>query len=159
MEIERKFLIKEMPDLSGYISIKYERYYLRVEPDLEERIQRVGDIYERETKARKSELERTSDKIQITEEEFNRLKPQAQSAIVRDSYLVSDNPEITIKIYHGQHEGLVRAETEFNTLEEARAFIPLDWMGGEITNSPLGRDSQLLGLSKEEFKQLLGEAS
>ncbi len=156
MEIERKFLIKSMPDLSGLAPIRYERYYLRIEPDFEERIQKVGDRYERETKSRKSDLERTADKTRISQEEFDTLKSQAQSAIVRDSYLVSENPEITIKIYRGQHEGLARAEVEFDTVDEARAFVPLSWMGREITQSPLGRDSQLLGLGEEEFRQLLG---
>jgi len=155
MEIERKFFIKEMPNLSGVVPVRYERYYLRIEPDFEERVQKVGDVYEREIKSRKSELERTSGKTLITEEEFDALKPQAQSAIVRDSYLLSNNPEISIKFYHGRYEGLVRAEVEFDSVEEARGFVPPSWMGREITDGPLGRDSQLLGLSEEEFKYLL----
>lgn len=156
MEIERKFLIKEMPDLYGRTPLRYERYYLRVEPGYEERIQRVGDAYEREVKVARSELERTTDKTPITEEEFNTLQSQAQSAIIRDSYLVSENPEVTIKIYHGVYGGLARAEVEFSSVEEAKAYTPEDWMGEDITESPLGKDSKLVGLSQEEFRQALG---
>lgn len=156
MEIERKFLVHNLPDLSGLSAIPYERYYLKADPEFEDRVQRVGSIYERETKVRKSELERTSHKTEISQEEFERLRTQASSAIIRDSYLISEQPEVTIKIYHGQYEGLVRAEVEFNSVEEARAYTTEEWMGEEITESPLGRDSQLLQLSQQEFRKLLG---
>ena len=48
-EIERKFLMKKLPDLSGKDCICYERYFLKIQPDFEERIQKKGDTYERET--------------------------------------------------------------------------------------------------------------
>lgn len=155
MEIERKFLVRVMPDLSGLAAIPYERYYLKVTPSFEDRIQRVGDRYEREKKKGVSNLERTSEKQEMSKEEFESLMVIASGGIVRDSYLVSEDPEITIKVYHGKYEGLVRAELEFDSVDEAKNYQPEDWMGREVTNSSLGRDSQLLGLSEEEFNDLL----
>jgi hypothetical protein len=38
-----------MPDLSGITPISYERYFLRINKGIEERIQKKGDEYERET--------------------------------------------------------------------------------------------------------------
>lgn len=154
-EIERKFLVVTMPDLSGQEPIRYERYYLNRSDNVEERIQKKGDVYEYEKKEKISDLEHTKETHPISEEEFESLKTRASEAIIRDGYMISKNPDITIKIYHGKHEGLVRAEVEFGSLEEAQAFTPPTWMGKEITGTPLGKDSGLLDLSEEQFKEML----
>ena len=155
MEIERKFLVKNMPDLSGIIPVRYERYYLKRDGGVEERIQKKNDKYEYEFKKEVSGLERTVDKKSITESEFNDLKNKAEGNLIRDSYQVSLRPNISIKIYHGRFDGLIRAEVEFDSLDSAKDYIPETWMGEEITDSPLGRDSRLLGLSEQEFKSLI----
>ncbi len=156
MEIERKFLVKELPDLSGIKSIPYERYYLRVDEKLEERIQKKGDKYELETKEVKSSLERTKDKKDISKEEFEELKRGKENeGIIREGYNLSSNPNISIKIYHGKFEGLVRAEVEFKSTEESENYNPESWMGKEITQTDLGRDAKLLCLTNEEFQSLL----
>lgn len=155
MEIERKFFIKEMPDVSKMTPIRYERYYLRRDVDVEERIQKKGDKFEYEIKKKISDLERTKDKRQISEEEFYRLKPVSGEVIIRDSYKLSNS--VSIKIYHGRFEGLRRAEVEFDSKEDALAYTPESWMGEEITTTPLGKDSLLLGLSQQEFLDLLNK--
>ncbi len=159
MEIERKFLVKNMPNLSGKKSVPYERYYLTIKADAEERVQKKGDIYERESKIIKSNLSRETKREQITKDEFNSLKEFASKAIIRESYSLSIQPDITIKIYHGDYEGLVRAEVEFDTEKTARQFKPAEWMGEEITNTLLARDSGLAQLTRSEFKSLLSSFS
>jgi len=161
MEIERKFLVKNMPDISGIQPVYYERYFLKIEDGYQERIQRKGDRYEFETKklvpsiGNVSHHEKTRD--QITEKEFERLKEGKENlGIMRDGYFLSKNPDISIKIYRGKYEGLVRAEVEFDSEKEARDYQPEPWMGEEITNSPLGMDSRLLHLTTDEFRDLLG---
>ena len=153
MEIERKYLINNMPDLSNVKPIRYERYYLMRDNDVEERIQKKGLKYEYEIKRNISSLERTKDIKNISEEEFNRLKQNADESIIRDSYKLSDS--VSIKIYHNRFQGLERAEVEFDSKEEALRYKPEEWMGLEITNSPLGRDSKLLDLTDDEFRKLL----
>ncbi|MFH1399401.1 MAG: hypothetical protein ABIG95_04805 [Candidatus Woesearchaeota archaeon] len=101
-------------------------------------------------------MTRKTEKTEISKEEFEKLKRISTKAIIRDSYLFSDNPNISIKIYHGNYEGLVRAEVEFLSEKEARAFEPLEWMGEEITESDLGKDARLVKLGKHEFRELLG---
>lgn len=154
-EIERKFAINEMPDLSGQQPIVYERYYIRIEDGLEERIQKKGDEFEREIKKRLSDLSRTTEKTKITQDEFENLKKGSRKSIIRESYLISNTPDITVKIYHGDYEGLVRAEVEFESEEDATNFKPLTWMGREISNLPIGKDSSLLQLSHAEFQAQL----
>ena len=83
-------------------------------------------------------------KKEITENEFNNLKSRAYGSTIRDTYLLSENPKITLQIYQGQFKGLIRAEVEFNSIEEADTFIPLSWMGKEITGLDIARDSTIL---------------
>lgn len=154
-EIERKFLIKTMPNLTGIEPVRYERYYIRREPTVEERVQKKGNIYEYEKKEKISDLESAKEKKQITEVEFNKLKSETNEAIIRDSYLLNSKPSISVKIYHGKYEGLIRAEVEFDSLDDANTFTPLDWMGDEITNAPIGRDARLLDLAHDEFARVI----
>lgn len=153
MEIKRKFLVKEMLDLSDKKPVRYERHYLKSEDGVEERVQKKEDVFEYEIKKRISDLERTKDKKIITEEEFDALRENASEAIIRDSYKLDENS--SIKIYKGRFEGLIRFEIEFDSKEEAEKYIPAEWLGEEITHSPLGRDSELLKLTESEFKELL----
>lgn len=155
LEIERKFAVRTLPDLTHIRPIRYERYFLDVSPEYEDRIQKKGDIYERERKVRKSDLSRSTEKEIISAEEFELLKKSAMKGIIRESYHISDFPRVSIKVYHGEFEGLVRAEVECCSEEEAIHFVPFAWMGEEITYSPLGKDAKLLGLSREEFQMLL----
>lgn len=144
-----------MPDVSGVEPIRYERYYIRREPDIEERVQKKGGTYEYERKEKISGLESAKEKKQISIEEFNEMKSRAGDAIIRDSYLLNLEPSISIKVYHGKYEGLVRAEVEFDSAELATEFSPLPWMGREITDTLLGRDAKLLDLGEEEFRMEL----
>jgi CYTH domain-containing protein len=154
-EIERKFLAKSLPDLSGKECISYERYFLKIESDFEERIQKKGDKYEKERKFKTSNLSRETEKQEISKEDFDVFKKSASKSIIRDSYKISDTPNITIKIYHGDYEGLIRVEVEFSSEEEAKNFQSYDWMGKEITDTKLGKDAKLIQLTKKEFKDLL----
>lgn len=152
-EIERKFFIKEIPDLLGIQPIKYERYFLGSENGKEIRISKIDDMYIYEEKNIISSLERTREKKQITQEEFENMKQKGSEVIFRDRYNISTNPDITIQMYHGRFEGLVRAEVEFETEEKARFFLPLPWMGEEMTGLPIARDSELIKLTTEAFRQ------
>jgi hypothetical protein len=49
---------------------------------------------------------------------------------------------------------LYRVEVEFDSVEEAKNYVPLEWMGEEITYLPITRDKTLLGLSVEEINTM-----
>ncbi len=154
-EIERKFFIKEMPDLSDIQPIRYERYFLESADGKEIRISKIDSKYIYEEKKFISSLERTREKKEIEQEEFDTLKVAGSEVILRDRYNISTNPDIAIQIYPGRFEGLVRVEVEFDTEEEARSFVPLPWMGEEMTDLPIARDSRLIKLTPEAFHQYL----
>ena len=154
-EIERKFFVKNMPDLTGITPQQYERYFLERGNGKEIRITRVDATYKYESKTELSALERTRDVKTITKEEFDRLKGNSTDSILRTRYIISSQPNITIQVYHGRFEGLVRAEVEFDSEADAIAFKPLAWMGDEMTDLPIARDGKLIGLSDQEFKSFL----
>lgn len=153
MEIERKWLVSKLPDFAGIKPVRYERYFLFRGKGVEMRIQKKGDSYEFERKEEKSALESAKQKFTITKDEFEHLKKSAIGELVRDGYQM--NKPVSIKVYRGKYEGLVRAEVEFNSVDEAKKFKPLTWFGAEITKTQLGKDSRLLDLSESEFKSLL----
>lgn len=155
MEIERKWFVKKLPDLNGLTPVSYERYFLFIGEKVEVRIQKKGNKFEFERKSQISKLTREEQKFEITEEEFEFFKRFSNKSLIRDSYIYQQDPEISIKVYKGDHVGLIRAEVEFEGEEEAQQFTPPDWFGDEITESPIGRDKSLISLSKEEFNRII----
>ena len=55
-EIERKFFVRQMPDLSSIEPLHYERYFLKRKNGTEERISKVNDKYVYEKKSEISSL-------------------------------------------------------------------------------------------------------
>lgn len=155
-EIERKWLIKTMPDLTKYPPLRDERYYLFADDTVSLRFQQRGEQFEIERMETIGELTRNQAKLSIGAKEFETLKQKAKGPLVRDSYLIQRaDPQITLKIYRELFEGLMRIEVEFTSLEQAKSFVAPDWFGAEMTDSPLSYDSKLVNMSKEEFKSLL----
>lgn len=150
-EIERKYLIKQMPNLDNIKPIRYERYYINDDIDNQIRVQKKDDKFILETKTKISKIEYEREKKEISELEFLKLIKGCEKVIIRDSYLVNEKPNITIKIYHGIYEGLVRAEIEFDSEYEYNNFQVPDWFGKDITDTELGMDARLIKLDRKMF--------
>lgn len=155
-EIERKFLVNDMPSLRGIRKVPQERYFIQRGELFEEGMKRKGNVFTYESKFTLSKDEKSRDQIIITKEEFETSKSKGTSVIERDSYsLTKKSPVISIKKYKGEYSGLILAEVEFDTVQEMEDFVPLDWMGSEVTHTPLGKDAKLVDLSREKFKAVL----
>ncbi len=154
-EIERKFLVNTLPDVNHLKVIEYERSFLFIDKNSEIRIQKKWDRYELEKKTNRSSLQATKQKLEISLQEYRELKKNCKKIIQRKSYSISQNPEISLKIYSGEFKWLSRVEVEFQNEHQASSFTPLEWFWKEITNSPLWRDSQLVRLSRKEFLELI----
>ncbi len=154
-EIERKFLIKKLPDLSLLKKYSYERYFIFNKNSIEIRIQKKWEIYEFERKVKENNLSSLKQKFEISKEEFDCLKKISDKSIFRDSYIYSENPSITIKIYHKKFKWLKRVEVEFLDEESAKNFKPYTWFWKEITNLSIWKDSKLISLDKKEFNKFL----
>ncbi len=150
MEIERKFLVKELPEnLSEYESKKLIQGYLSVEPVI--RARREGDDYYMTYKG-KGLLTREEYNLPLTEESFNHLIKKADGIVIEKTrhYLpLSGKDEgltVELDVFSGELSGLIIAEVEFPSEEAAKAFTPLPWFGEEKTydsayhNSTLSRE-------------------
>ena len=157
-EIERKYLIKQMPNLKNIKPIRYERYYINDNIDNQIRVQKKADKFILETKTKISDIEYKKEKQEITEQEFLKLIKDCKKLIIRDSYLINEKPNITIKIYYGIYKGLIRAEVEFNNEYEYSNFKIPEWFGKDITNTELGMDARLIKLDRGDFLEILGKA-
>lgn len=146
-EIERKFLPTEIPfDLHQLPSAECERYYLYADERTEMRIQKKGELYELEHKvqSKESPLRRENSKITLTQSEWDILKAKAEGHAITYSKFRLPFEGGSIKRYSGKLEGLFILEVEFKTLEEAHAFQPEAWMGRELSEQKLSRDSGLI---------------
>lgn len=154
-EIERKYLIKQMPNLKNIKPIRYERYYINDNIDNQIRVQKKDEKFELETKRKISDIEYKKEKQELTEQEFLKLIKNCKKVIIRDSYLINEKPNITIKIYHETYKGLVRAEVELSNENEYKNFEIPEWFGKDITNTELGMDARLVKLDRVNFLEIL----
>jgi len=155
--ITRIFLANKIPDLQGARCVSQSRFYLYRKNGVVIRVQTKGDTFELERKVNKSAYIREGEKISITRDEFDVFSKSASDHVIRDNYLISKTPLVVLRIYHGRFEGLARVEIKFKSVDEAKSFVPLNWLGKEITLTPLAKDETLLGLTEREFQKLLSE--
>ena len=146
--LTRRYIVNSLNNLNLSNPIRYERFYIN--DNL--RIQNRDNKLEKEVL---DDNNKVIEKLEIEEELFIKLKQEAYSEIIRDSYLYLDDDRISIKKYYGKYEGLNRVEVEFSSVEEMKCYEKEEWMGKEITNSPLAFDKYLSKLSNEEFKSEL----
>ena len=151
-ELTKRFIINSLKDLNLSNPIRYERYYINDRL----RVQKKDNKYQKEIL---DENNNVIEKIDIYQSEFLKLKESSYSEIIRDSYLFLKDERISIKKYLGKYRGLYRVEVTFNSIEEQNEYVKEQWMGKEITNSPLAFDKYLSKLSNEEFKKELEKYS
>lgn len=133
MEIERKFLVKELPsDLSRYAHRTLEQGYLCTEPVV--RVRRDGEEYILTYKS-KGFLAREEYNLPLTKEAYLHLLAKADGRIIaKERYCIPyGSYTIELDIFSGELSPLVLAEVEFDTEEEAHAFIAPEWFGEDVT--------------------------
>jgi adenylate cyclase len=133
MEVERKFLVPNLPDL-GAEAEEIEQGYLAVGSDAEVRLRRKGDRLLLTAK-RGGGLSRDEAEVDLDRDAFERLWPLTDGRRLHKRRHVVPHGELAIEVdvYAGELEGLVVAEIEFDSEEAARAFEPPDWLGEDVT--------------------------
>ena len=134
MEVERKFLVPEPPDLSGTESDEIEQGYLAIGSEGEVRVRRRGEQLVLTAK-RGAGISRDEAEVEIDHQAFERLWPLTEGRrLHKRRYVIPhDELKIEVDVYEGDLEGLVVAEVEFRSEDQARAFEPPDWIGEEVT--------------------------
>lgn len=144
MEIERKFLIKKLPDnLASYKARKIEQAYLCTDPVV--RVRRDNDDYYLTYKS-KGMIVREEYNLPLTKEAYGHLLAKADGNIItKTRYEIPEKDNLTIEldVFEGKFDGLLLAEVEFASEEEALGYIPPEWFGGDVSNSTKYHNSTL----------------
>ena len=147
MEIERKYLIHQIPfALEVYEVHRIEQAYLCTEPVI--RIRREDSNFYITYKS-KGLMIREEHNLPLTEESYHHLLKKADGNIItKNRYKIPYNNmngsyTIELDIFSDIFDGLMLAEVEFTTEEEALAFVPPDWFGEDVTFSSEYHNSTL----------------
>lgn len=158
MEIERKFLIKELPEnLSSYQCLTIEQAYLCTDPVV--RIRRQDQAFYLTYKG-KGLLAREEYNLPLNEQAYRHLLEKADGLIIsKKRYLIpivkpsftedfrginqSLNLTIELDIFAPPLAPLILAEVEFPDEETANAFLPPNWLSEDVTNDPRYHNSNL----------------
>lgn len=168
MEIERKFLVKELPNnLSSYEFHLIEQAYLNTNPVI--RIRREDEEYYLTYKG-KGLLAREEYNLPLNKESYYHLLKKADGNIIaKKRYLIPlikpyfqtalsaaslPDDELAasytaeLDIFEAPFSPLMIAEVEFQSEAAANAFIPPEWFGEDVTLNPQYHNSNL---SKQIF--------
>lgn len=134
MEIERKFLVKKLPESLGqYKKREIEQAYLCNDPVV--RVRRDNDEYYLTYKS-KGFIAREEYNLPLTKEAYEHLLAKADGLIItKNRYEIPDGNGLTIEldIFERDYEGLVIAEVEFDSLEQADSYTPPAWFGEDVS--------------------------
>lgn len=150
MEIERKFLITNPPpNYNSFPNHLIEQGYLSTDPVV--RVRREGDTYYLTYKS-KGLFAREEYNLPLTKESYLHLIEKADGHILtKTRYCIpvkdSDHLLIELDIFEGRFKGLMLAEVEFTTIEEAQSFTPPAWFGKDVTMSGEYQNSRLSQLT------------
>lgn len=143
MEIERKFLIKKLPDLSKYPYVEIEQGYLCAHPVV--RIRRKNDKYILTYKG-SGLLAHEEIEAELSKEGYDHLVTKVDgNLITKRRYLIPLSPyTIELDVFSGHMDGLIMAEVEFPSVDEANNFTAPDWFGEEVTNDRRYHNSEMI---------------
>ena len=143
MEIERKFLIKQLPELDNYKYVDIEQGYLSTSPVV--RIRKKNDSYILTYKG-SGLMEREEIEDALTEEAYKHLLAKIDGhPITKRRYLIPlDKYTVELDVFEGHMKGLIMAEVEFPSVEEANGFVPPEWFGEDVTSDKRYHNSNMI---------------
>lgn len=134
MEIERKFLIKELPsNLDTYNFHDIQQAYLCTDPVV--RIRKQDNNFFLTYKSA-GMMTREEYNLPLTQDAYCHLLEKADGNIItKRRYLIPIEHNLTIEldIFDGVKKGLIMAEVEFPSVEEANNFNIPKWFDEEVT--------------------------
>lgn len=139
MEIERKFLIKYLPDLSSAVKRVIEQGYLNRAPVV--RIRKSNEDYILTCKSKtghnqENAIQNEEIEMPLTEEAYLHLKEKIDGSLVekiRYELPLPQGQKAELDVFKGQMEGLVFVEVEFESEADAMAFQAPDWFGDDVS--------------------------
>ncbi len=134
MEIERKFLVLNTPSSLQLYRYSYiTQAYISIEPEI--RIRQLDDKYFLTQKSIGSLL-RSESEAEISFAEYSDYNKQViGKPIQKRRYYIPLEGALVAEcdIYSNHLDGLMTVEVEFDSEDDAKAFIPPAWFGKELT--------------------------
>ena len=157
MEIERKYLLKKLPDyLDSYPYHIIEQAYLNTSPVI--RVRQQDDSYYLTYKGG-GLMAREEYNLPLDADSYQHLLKKADGNVIsKKRYLIPlKNPQFTsdfvplstpelvieLDIFAEPFAPLIMAEVEFSSIEMANAFIPPEWFGEDVTMNPKYHNSNM----------------
>ena len=144
MEIERKYLVKTLPEnLDSYEQKHISQGYLCTNPVV--RIRRSNEEYFLTYKGR-GKMVREEHEFPLTAEGFEHMLPKIDGILIdKIRYLIPLDEKHTaeLDIFQGTLAPLRLVEVEFSSVEDADSFVAPDWFGDDVTNSGEYHNSNL----------------
>lgn len=163
MEIEQKYLIRTMPELSAYDKREIEQGYLCTDPVV--RIRKSNNRYILTYKSKiglePSEVEAQVNQeveMPLQEQGYLHLRDKVDDCLIRKTRYIIPLPDGhtgELDVFHGLLEGLVFIEVEFADEADAASFCPPDWFGDNVSmdrrysNSYLSRCRDLSAFTEQ----------
>ena len=144
MEIEKKYLLKNLPDFAACQFHKIEQAYLCTDPVV--RVRREDETYYMTYKGR-GMLVREEYNLPLNKEAYEHLKEKADGNVIgKTRYLVplDENGLIAeVDVFDAPFAPLIMAEVEFESEEQANEFVAPEWFGEDVTFSSEYHNSTL----------------
>lgn len=144
VEIERKFTLKQVPEnLDSYKHSEIEQAYLCTKPVV--RIRRIDDKYIL-TYKNGGGIAHTEYDLPLSKEGYEHLLTKADGNIIsKTRYFIplDENHTVELDVFHGVWDGLVFAEVEFESLDDATSFELPDWFDEDVTSDRRYHNSYL----------------
>lgn len=156
MEIERKFLIKQLPkQLENYPKKELTQGYLCTNPVVRIRRQDEDYILTYKSTGMRSRIE---EEMPLTKEAFEHLLAKTDGNIIEKTrYLLPiSETSLTIELdeFHGCFEGIYLAEVEFTSDAAADEFQPPEWFAKEVTYDGRFHNSQMSNMEPSAIPEL-----
>jgi uridine kinase len=148
-EIERKFIVTELPDLSKFYHYEIKQVYISITEGTERRIRQKTFARHKEffitEKSTEPGLDRGEVEEQISEQKFRALLslaifPPTEKTRYEIPY---GRHKIELDVFHGRLDGLVITEVEFKSNAAANKFHPPKDMRIDVTNDERYRNRNL----------------
>ncbi|MBQ6537850.1 MAG: CYTH domain-containing protein [Eubacterium sp.] len=138
MEIEKKYLVDTLPfEPERFPKHEIEQAYICKAPTLRIRKKDDAFIFTYKNRIKTDKQLNISDEVEcdLDQKTYEHLLAKADGKVIKKTrYLVPyDGYTIELDIFHGDHEGLMLAEVEFENEEDVTYFIKPYWFGDDVS--------------------------